>query len=149
MKYLVLLTLLAPLSLFADARIEVTDNFCHAPWDNGNTDNEAYLSNCGAVLNVTNGIADGYAILVKKHVSVSAIPVSIDPRDTDEYPTGEASVSTSGADSGAACVMVDSNGTNYQAASWDVVTTAERESQRWLATVTYQIECWNGQQAAQ
>ncbi len=146
MKHLSVILVLFALSfgVFADARIEVTDNFCHAPWDETNVDNEFYISGCQGVINVTNGAARGWANVKHTQVSASMVPAVIDPRDTDEYPTGRAGVSVSGATTGATCVMVDSNGTTYVSNTWDVVNTAKREQERWLVAVEHRIECYGG-----
>lgn len=145
MRYLTFIFLVSlSTALLADARIEVLGDFCHAPYENANVDNEVFLSGCGGYLVVRNGIATGNAVIHKRAVHMHALPEDVRVHDTEAYPSGKRTLRTSGEDSGTACAMVDSNGTEYSSGNWNVRIIAQRVAVDWQADVTYEITCWSG-----
>lgn len=145
MKSLMTITLaLLHVAVLADARIEVLGNFCHAPYDNANVDNEVFLSGCGGHIVVRNGVATGNAVIHKTAVHGHALPADVQVQDVEAYPSGSRRLVTSGEDSGVACAMVDSNGTEYSSGNWSVRIIAQRVAADWQANVTYEVACWSG-----
>jgi len=137
------LLLSLPFVVLADPRIEVTDNFCHVPFDATNDDNESFLADCGGVVTVENGVADGYATLRKENVPLRALPV--------RPATGESSaeIRLNGADIDFTCTLVDSNGTQYQTGEWAVWTLAVQGNHPAMGTATYEVFCFNAAAVAQ
>ena len=110
MKYVVLMFALFTVGAAADQRMETRDGFCHAVTPEGfqtaNDDNEVFLSNCvNSIRQDADGNGDGSFVMKVKYPDGS-------------YPFG-GNYTTSGAETGINCVMVDSNGTNYVTQDWD------------------------------
>lgn len=136
-----LVVLLASLALsfpaLADPRIEVTDNFCHVPFDPADDDNESFLADCGGVVTVENQVANGFAIVQKTHIPLRALPVRPGEGET------KAEIRLSGDDTGFTCTLVDSNGTNYQTTQWSVWTQAIQSSHPAMGDALYEVFCFN------
>lgn len=141
-SFLFLVLCTVSLALFADARIETADDFCHAPYDGANADNENYLANCGGVLYVHAGgtRAHGQSKVAKDSVSYGLLPVSY-----EEMPdSGIFNFRLDGDELLTPCTMVDSNGTNYVTDNWAVRINVTRSTNIWRAGVVYIVECWGG-----
>ena len=151
MKYLIAVLTFVTFGAVADQRMETRDGFCHAVTPEGfqtaNDDNEVFLSNCvNSIRQDADGNGDGSYVMKVK------------------YPDGAApflaSYTTSGAETGINCVMVDSNGTNYVTQDWDSTYKVKikrypvrqhgNESKPWtykkVAEIEYRLACRNGAQ---
>lgn len=124
----------------ADPRIEVNDNFCHVPYDEQNDDNESFLAGCNGRVTVTNGVADGIGVVKESWVPVASVPVEINEKKR----SGE--VRLSGPTTPFTCVLVDSNGTQYETAVWSVRTFVRRHRKSSIGRATYEIFCWDAVQ---
>lgn len=143
MRYFLFLVLsLVCTFAFADARIEVTDNFCHAPYDAANADNENYLPGCDGVLYVhaNGGRSHGQARVHRESISYGFLPIAYE----DMPDSGVFNFRLDGDESATPCTMVDSNGTNYVTNNWSVRINVTRMPSIWRASVDYIIECWGG-----
>ncbi len=134
-----ILLLAAP--ALADPRMETNDDFCHFIEDVGNTDNEAFLADCGSTIVVDDdaGTATGFAKLVRRL-----------PRGMVE------SVTFTNEDGGGACTMVESNGTEYASNQWiskiRVIRSWGRKNENFakhpfwsrLVTVIFELHCLDG-----
>lgn len=133
---------------FADARFVEAPAECHFPYDNNNVGREFKLSSCRGTLRDYGGTVG--VQVNESHIGLSAGSFVIDGqdvRDIEEYPSGKLTISTSGADSGTNCNVVDAGGTQYASASWTSKTIIHRRAERWRVDVDYLLECWGAVQA--
>lgn len=150
----------------ADQRME-TVGFCHAVTPQGfntnNDDNEVFISNCvSSIRQNADATGEGSYIVAITYPSLKSMPFTN-------------SFTTTGADTGINCVMVDSNNVNYVTQDWEskyqVVNRKARPAKyaqvtqscngtscvstgghliSWarpaLHKITYKLECYNGAQ---
>jgi hypothetical protein len=147
----------APVSVSADPRMEINDNFCHFILDPLNTDNEVFESGCNATIvtltgNMTrmvvgeqesNGnpraqcseyVASGYGT-VTKQVPVSAVAL----------PIGTV-LKFSSDDSDTPCTMVESNGRQYISYNWESKIRVVQGNAIGMMKIIYQLTCKDGKQ---
>lgn len=140
-----LLLLFVPLMVFADARFVEAPAECHFPYDNTNVGKEFKLSACRGTLRDYGG-----TVAVQVNESQTGLSAELfvidgqDVRDRELYPSGALVISTSGADSGTNCNVVDADGIQYAAMNWKATTTIHRRAERWRVDVDYLLECWGG-----
>ena len=157
MKYLIALLMIVPFVSLADMRMEVNANntFCHAitpeGFANGNDDNEVFLGGCEpSVRQNTNGNGDGDYIHVKEYfgdLPFNGPAQYVQPGNGKGKAKGlqkkAAYVYTmTGAQSGEACTMVDSNNTTYVTNDWNLEYVVDSKKK----TITYKLACRNGAQ---
>lgn len=151
---------------YADPRMETTDNFCHWIHNTINSDDETFVADCGSQISVLQeegaGIAQGFARVVRSEVPVdfdevtTALSIMEKPKDEEEkgeaanvakkpHPLKQSLVITSEDFPGQACVMVDSNETQYNSNQW-VNTITLQLKHRWaeVGTLTYILRCIDG-----
>jgi len=153
--------------VFADQRMETVGGFCHAVTPEGfataNDDNEVFISNCiSSIRQKANATGEGSYVMAVTYPSLKSMPFT-------------AHFKTNGADTGIACVMVDSNGTTYATQDWasnyrvvnrkaqpakyaQSITTCNgttciahpgaliTPAKPALHRITYKLECYNGAQ---
>jgi len=151
----------------ADQRMETVGGFCHAVtpegFATGNDDNEVFISNCvSSIRQNADATGEGSYDVAVTYPSLNSMPFT-------------AHFKTTGADTGIACVMVDSNNTTYATQDWtsnyqvvnrkaqpakyapltqscngtSCVSTGGQLISRArpaLFKITYKLECYNGNQ---
>jgi hypothetical protein len=137
--FVCLLVLLLPAIVWADPRMETTDNFCHFIHNTTNADDESFIADCGSQISVndTTGVAQGYAYVVRNHV-----PVGFDEVTTLFSQGRKAEVVITSEDfQGLACALVDSNETQYNSTKWINRIFFKANRGRRFGTVVYQLHC--------
>ena len=129
-----ILTFAASLA-YADPRMETRDNFCHMILDPDNTDNEVFVAGCNSqIVADGNGNATGYLKLTRWMPKEEAQAILGDNERRLSFTSGE---------SGTACAMVDSNGTQYNSNDWESKIIVRRPWRR-INKVVYKLYCRNG-----
>jgi hypothetical protein len=106
MKYILLaVTMITYTSVIADQRFETNNGFCHFVLNPNNANNEVFFANCqNSIVQNDDGTGTGTT-----YIRV-------------QFPIGDApiaeSLALSGDETGIACNMVDSNGTQYTTNDW-------------------------------
>lgn len=134
MKYITIIMLFLASQAIADQRFETVGGFCHfitpEGFQTGNDDNEVFFANC---LNYIRQKSDGTGEGTTK-VTATA-PKNANVIDLVSY-------STSGAQTGEDCVMVDSNGTTYVTQDWN----SEYKVMGHSGKIEYSLACRNAAQ---
>lgn len=142
--------LVAPFFAMADARFVEAPAECHIPYDNGNVDLEYKLQSCDGQLHTIGGgnTYDGVLFTEKSNLPGNAYVIDgQDVRDTDAYPSGVLAVTTSGAESGTDCNIVNAGGTTYTTRNWTATTRVYRTQNLYRVNVDYDLSCWGAVQA--
>jgi hypothetical protein len=150
MKYIILaVSMIACTSVIADQRFETNNGFCHFVLNPSNADNEVFFSNCrNSIVQNNDGTGTG-TTYIKVQFPVGGAPIS-------------ESLALTGDETGIACNMVDSNGTQYTTNDWtsEYIFVKNRRKgkgnyarfkHRWhdkkkADTVIFSLICRNGQQ---
>jgi hypothetical protein len=148
MKHFILaVSMIACTSVIADQRFETNNGFCHFVLNPNNADNEVFFSNCrNAIVQNNDGTGTG-TTYIKAQFPIGGAPIA-------------KSLALTGDETGIACNMVDSNGTQYTTNDWTSEYTLikhrhkgglSRFKHRWhdkrnADTVIFSLICRNGQQ---
>ena len=128
-------------SVYADARIESRDNFCHVPRNEANVDDESFVAGCDGDLSVTGNRVKGESIVTRIRHGYMFPEDMLPGEDT---PGGVKSTIVIGQNTGTNCVMVDTNNTEYQGGSWVAEHRIERTKKAGEFLVTYRLSCFGG-----
>jgi hypothetical protein len=145
--FAVFLQTVVTLPALADPRMEIKANFCHFILDPYDTDIEAFVSGCEAVITVTETMetqnaegmrcekysANGYAKVVK---TVPWVAAPLAPGENVSFTIEE---------SDTPCVMVESNGRKYKSYLWTSSIIVSETDENGMVTVVYELFCLQGQ----
>lgn len=106
MKYIILVvSMIACTSVIADQRFETNNGFCHFVLNPNNANNEVFFANClNSIVQNNDGTGSG-ATYIKARFPIGGAPIA-------------ESLTLTGDETGIACNMVDSNGTQYTTNDW-------------------------------
>lgn len=133
------LIFLLPALVWADPRMETTDNFCHFIHNTINSDDESFLADCGSQISVsdTKRVAQGFAY-IERH----RLPVGFDEVTTLFEKGNKTEIVITGEDfPGLACTLVDSNGTEYKTERWVNRIFFKAKKGKRFGKAVYQLHC--------
>ena len=122
---------------YADPRMETVGNFCHMILDADNTDNEIFVAGCNSQI-----VVDDDAKTASGYIKITRWM----PREEARAILGDRKrrLSFTSDDSGTPCVMVESNGTEYESNVWESKIMVRRPW-RHMNKVVYKLYCLNGE----
>ncbi len=140
LRLIVLVFLMVPFSVFADAFVDQLNSMCHFPLSNDNVATQMEVNTCESATWWEDGVLKGVNVTVI-HVQHKKgyLPPHIRPGPA---PDAAQSVATDWFSSGTECKIIDRTGQVFMAPEWSAEVVARTHPEySWLADVTYSLRC--------